>query len=65
MIVLLAVFVGVSALVGSVAFLLRGNVDQKAEDRLAMFMTATTQNHGAAKAGKGSAVLTSAIGDSQ
>jgi tight adherence protein B len=65
MIVLLAVFVGVSALVGSVAFMLRGNVDQKAEDRLAMFMTANSQSHGAAKAGKGSAVLTNAIGDSQ
>src|SRR5690606_26778928 len=65
LVITIAVFVGVSALVGSVAFLLRGDADQKAEDRLALL----TSSSGTFKRGKdgkkNSAVLAGAFDEHQ
>lgn len=62
LIITLAVFVGVSALVGSVAFLLRGDSEQKAEDRLAMLTSASGTMKRFGKDGKAkSAVLAGAF----
>jgi tight adherence protein B len=62
LIITLAVFIGVSALVGSVAFVLRGDNDQKAEDRLAMLTSASTSIKRGGKDGKkNSAVLAGAL----
>jgi tight adherence protein B len=63
LIITLAVFVGVSALVGSVAFLLRGDSDQKAEDRLAMLTSASgnMKRMGGKDGKKNSAVLAGAL----
>lgn len=64
LIITFAVFVGVSALVGSVAFMLRGEVDQKAEDRLAMLTSASSSMKRLNKESKkGSAVLAGALDD--
>ena len=64
LIITLAVFVGVSALVGSVAFILRGETDQKAEDRLAMLTGASGTIKRIGKDGKAnSAVLAGAFDD--
>ena len=64
LIITLAVFIGVSALVGGVAFVLRGDTDQKAEDRLAMLTSASSSIKKLGKDGKsGSAVLSGALDD--
>lgn len=48
----LAAFIGVSALVGSVAFLLRGGADSGVEDRLAMLTGGQSTKHAKAQPGK-------------
>ncbi len=64
LIITLAAFVGVSALVGSVAFLVWGAADQKAEDRLVMLTSASTSMKKLGKNGNGqSAVLAGALDD--
>lgn len=60
-IISIAVFVGVSALVGSVAFMLRGQTDQKAEDRLAMFTSITADGKRGPGDKRGSSVLAGAL----
>ena len=63
LIISVAVFVGVSALVGGVAFLLRGDKEQKAEDRLAMLTSASAAIK-RGKDGKGnSAMIAGALND--
>jgi tight adherence protein B len=58
------VFVCVSALVGSVAFMLRGETDQKAEDRLAMLTNTNVNLKRLGKdGGKGASVLSGALDD--
>ena len=65
LVITIAVFVGVSALVGSVAFLLRGESDQKTEDRLAMLTSASGSIKRGKDANKNSAVLAGAFDDHQ
>jgi tight adherence protein B len=65
LVITIAVFVGVSALVGSVAFLLRGDADHKAEDRLALLTSASGSFKRGKDAKKNSAVLAGAFDEHQ